>query len=122
MPRTISWQKLTHIARYNANIAGHVVKSPSGAFSRENGHSCSPGDEEAPLVGVGVPVHLAKCSRGDVKMRGGNGLGNRKVSAVHDPGFSSTALFRGSLEHVVGVLVLGLLECFGRFLFNAVRQ
>lgn len=43
-------------------------------------------------------------------MTGSDRLGNGEVLAVHNAGFATAAFVGWSVEHVVGVLVLRLLE------------
>lgn len=120
--------EVAHVARNDAHIAGHVVESAGVALGRENGDSCSAADEERPtttsvrvpgrpsgrdipFICIWVPVHLSHRAGFNIKMRSRDGLGDWEVSlAVHNTSFPSTALFCGSLQHVVCVLVLGLLE------------
>lgn len=54
-------------------------------------------------------------------MTGSDRLGDGEVLAVHNTRFAATALVRWGIEHVVGVLVLRLLERRRLLLVNALR-
>jgi len=69
-----------------------------------------------------VPVHLAHSARLDIQVAGGDRLGDREVLAVHNTRFAAAALVRWGVEHVVGVLVLRLLERRRLLLVNALRD
>lgn len=75
-----------------------------------------------PFIGIRVPVHLAHSARLDVQMTGSDSLGNREVLAVHNTRFAAAALVGWGVEHVVGVLVLRLLERRRLLLINALRD
>lgn len=57
-----------------------------------------------------MPVHLSHSTRLDVQVTGSNRLGDGEVFAVHNTRFAAAALIRWGVKHVVGVLVLRLLE------------
>ena len=117
---------MTHVSWDNTNIARHVVKRARIAFGGEDGDTSTATDEErpvtssasrshncdealimnVPLVGIGMPVHLAHCTWLDIQMTGRDSLGDWEVLAVHNASFASTAYVRWCVEHVVGVLML----------------
>jgi hypothetical protein len=66
-----------------------------------------------------VPVHLAHSTRLDVQVTSSDRLGDGEVLAVHNARFTAAALVRRGIEHVVGVLVLRLLERGRLLLVNA---
>lgn len=57
-----------------------------------------------------MPVHLTHGAWLDVQVTSSNGLGDGEVLAVHNARLTAAALVGGSIEHVMGVLVLGLFE------------
>lgn len=64
-------------------------------------------------------MHLAHSARLDIQVTGGDRLGDGEVLAVHNTRFAAAALVGWGVEHVVGVLVLRLLERGRLFLINA---
>jgi hypothetical protein len=64
-------------------------------------------------------MHLTHRTGLDVKMTSRDRLRDREVLAVHDACLAATAFFRGRVEHVVRVLVLGLLERRRRLFLDA---
>jgi hypothetical protein len=64
-------------------------------------------------------MHLTHRTRFNVKMASRDGLRDREVLAIHDARLATTAFFRGRVEHVVRVLVLGLLERRRRLFLDA---
>jgi len=72
-----------------------------------------------PFIGIWVPVHLAHSARLDIQMTGSDRLGDREVLAVHNARLAAATLVRWGIEHVVGVLVLRLLERRRLLLINA---
>jgi len=65
-----------------------------------------------------MPVHLAHGARLNVKVTGSDRLRDGEVLAVHDARLAAATLVRWCIEHVVGILVLRLLERFWRLLVN----
>lgn len=129
---------MAHVARHDANITCHVIKRARIAFGGEDGDACATFDEERPaptvsvagsekssrqfhipLIGIWVPVHLTHRTRFDIKMASGDRLGDWEVLAVHDACLATAPFVRGRVEHVVCVLVLGLLERGRRLFLNA---
>ena len=55
-------------------------------------------------------MHLTHRTGFDVKVTSRDRLGDREVLAVHDARLATATFVRGRIEHVVCVLVLGLLE------------
>ena len=72
-----------------------------------------------PFIGIWVPVHLAHSARLDIRVAGGNRLGDGEVLAVNDARLATAAFVGWGVEHVVGVLVLRLLECRWLLLIDA---
>lgn len=68
-----------------------------------------------------MPVHLTHRAGLDVKMASRNRLGDWEVFAVNNTRLAATAFICGSVKHVVGVLVFGLLERWRLLLVNALR-
>jgi hypothetical protein len=64
-------------------------------------------------------MHLTHCTGLDVKMASRDGLGDREVLAIHDARLATAAFVCRRVEHVVCVLVLGLLERRRRLFLNA---
>jgi hypothetical protein len=75
--------------------------------------------QRVPFVGVRVPVHLAHGARFDVQMTGSDRLGDREVLAVHNARLAAAAFVGWGVQHVVGILVLGLLKRRRLLLVNA---
>lgn len=57
-----------------------------------------------------MPMHFPHRARLDIQMSSCNRLGNGEVLAVNYARFSAAALLGWSVEHVVSVLMLRLLE------------
>ena len=57
-----------------------------------------------------MPVHLAHSTRFDVQVTSSDRLRDGEVLAVHDTRFAAATLVGWGVKHVVGVLVLRLLE------------
>lgn len=66
-----------------------------------------------------MPVHLAHSTRLDIQVAGGDRFGDGEVLAVHNARLATAAFVGWSVEHVVGVLVLRLLERRRLLLVNA---
>lgn len=102
--------KVAHVARDDADVAGHVVEGAGGALGGEDGDSRAAADEEVPFVGVGVPVHLAQGAGLDDGVGGGHGLGDGEVLGVGDAHLTARGDDGLLGEHLVGEVVLGLLD------------
>lgn len=102
--------KVAHVAGDNADVAGDVVESAGGALGGEDGDTSASTNEEGPLVGVGVPVHLTDRTGLDDGVGGSHGLGDGEVLGVGDAHMASGGLLGLLVEHLVGELVLGLLD------------
>ena len=48
--------KVAHVARHDAHVAGDIVEGARAALRREDGDASAAADEEAPFVCVGVPL------------------------------------------------------------------
>ena len=81
--------------------------------------SCNSSNCTIPFIGIWVPVHLAHSARLDIQVAGGNRLGDGEVLAVNDARLATAAFVGWGVEHVVGVLVLRLLECRWLLLIDA---
>lgn len=113
--------KVAHVAGHDADVAGHVVKGAGGALGTKDGDAGAALDEEGPLVGVGVPVHLTDGSRLDGDVGGGHGLGNGEVLGVGDAHLASCGLLWLLLQHAMREVVLGLLDILAARLLVANR-
>lgn len=102
--------KVAHVAGDDADVAGDVVESAGGSLGGEDGDTSASTDEEGPLVGVGVPVHLPDRTGLDDGVGGSHGLGDGEVLGVGDADMASGGLLGLLFEHLVGELVLGLLD------------
>lgn len=102
--------EMAHVAGHDADVAGNVVESAGSALGGEDGDTGASADEEGPLVGVGVPVHLADRAGLDDGVGGGHGLGDGEVLGVGDADVAAGGLLGLLVEHLVGELVLGLLD------------
>ncbi|KAH8718521.1 hypothetical protein HC256_003156 [Beauveria bassiana] len=102
--------KVAHVLRHNAHVARHVIKRARVALGRENGDARAPADKVGPLVGDGVPVHLAQRARLDDGVRGGDRRGEGKVAAVGDAHLAARRLLGRLVEQLVRKLVPALLD------------
>lgn len=102
--------KVAHVARDDAHVTGEVVKGASPPLGSEDGHPGVAGEEEGPLVGVGVPVHLADRAGLDDGVGRGDGLGDGEVARVGDADLAARAVQGLLLEHPVDEVVFGLLD------------
>lgn len=102
--------EMAHVAGHDADVASDVVESAGCALGGEDGDTGASADEEGPLVGVGVPVHLADRTGLDDGVGGGHGLGDGEVLGVGDADVAAGGLLGLLVEHLVGELVLGLLD------------
>lgn len=82
--------KMTHISRHDAYVARNVVERSSAAFGGEDGDASSAPDEEVPLVGVRVPMHLAQRTGLDEDVGCRHRFGYRKVLGVCDTNLAPT--------------------------------
>ena len=132
--------KVAHVARHDADIASHVVECACVTFRGENGDSGTTLDEERPVpsmsvyditqqvllaipfISIWVPVHLAHGARLNIQVAGGDRFGDGEVLAVHNARLAAATFVRWGVEHVVGVLVLRLLECRRFLLVDALRD
>lgn len=102
--------KVAHVARDDADVTGDVVEGAGGALGGEDGDARATPDEEVPLVRVGVPVHLAQGAGLDDGVGGGHGLGDGEVLGVGDAHLTTRGDDWLLGEHLVGEVVLGLLD------------
>jgi hypothetical protein len=70
-----TYHEMPHIPGHDPDIARPKIKRACRPLRRKDGNSRSALDEKAPLVGVGVPVHLSQRTGADDGVRGGDGLG-----------------------------------------------
>lgn len=102
--------EMAHIPRNNAHIARLVIKGPRRALGRKDGNARLAANEEIPLVGVGVPVHLAQRAGLDDGVGGRDGLGDGEVLGVGDAHLAARRHERVLRKHLVREVVLGLLD------------
>lgn len=102
--------KMAHVARDDTNIARDIVESAGGTLRGEDGDTATSLEEERPLVGVRVPVHLANGAGLDRDVGSGYGLGDGKVLGVGNADLSAAGLLGLLVEHAVRELVLRLLD------------
>ena len=76
-------------------------------------------ERSVPFIGIRVPVHLAHSARLNIQVAGSDCLGDGEVLAVHDARFTAATFIGRSVKHVMGVLVLRLLERRRLLLINA---
>ena len=88
---------VSHVLRYDANVSRQVVESARSVGWGEDCDASSPTDEEGPLVGVRVPVHLADAVGLHYDMCGGDGLADGKITGVCDADLTS-----GSIDWLLG--------------------
>lgn len=102
--------KVAHVAGDDADVTGDVVKGTGGTLGGEDGDTGAAADEEGPLVGVGVPVHLADRAGLDDGVGSSHGLGDGEVLGVSDAHLTTGGLLGLLVQHLVGELVVGLLD------------
>lgn len=86
---------------YDANITGLVVKSAGRPLGAEHGDPGAAANEEGPLIGVGVPVHLAQSTGLNGHMGCGDGLGEREVLRVCDTDLAAASDVRLLVKQLV---------------------
>lgn len=101
---------VSHALRYNANISGHVVERARSVGGGEDSDASSATNEERPLVGVWVPVHLADAVGLHCDMCGGDGLADGEVTGVGNADLASGGLDRVLSEHLVCEAMSRLLD------------
>lgn len=102
--------EVAHVAGDDPDVAGHEVERAGGPVGGEDGDPGPTRDEEGPLVGVGVPVHLPHGPRADVEVGGGDGLADGEVGRVGDPDEPAGGVEGFLVQHLVGELESGLLD------------
>lgn len=102
--------KVAHIPGDDADITRDVIKRPGGPLGGEDGDTGFTTDEEIPLVGVGVPMHLPQRAGLDNGVGGGDGLGDGEVLGVGDADLAARGLDGVLGEHLVAKVQLGLFD------------
>ena len=101
---------MPHALRHDAHVPGEVVERAGRVAAREDGDARAAADEVAPLVGVGVPVHLAHAAGRDGHVSGRDGLAEGEVGGVGDADGAARGRDGGLSEHFVGELEGGLFD------------